>query len=107
MLTRAIACLNCGNAGEIEVQGLISNEEPSRIFRHRGHNPFSGHMHYQCPACEIVLLVDPLTVLGQDGISVLCHDFLPARAEARRAELLPPLESLLHKMFQSQGTGYC
>ncbi len=107
MLTRAIACLNCGNEGEIEVQGLVSNAEPSRTFRYRGHNPFSGHMHYQCPACEIILLVDPITVLGEDLISVLSHEFLPETGGVRQIEGLPPLGSLLQKLFQSQRAGCC
>jgi len=38
------------------------------IFKHLGHNPFSGDLHYQCPRCEIVLLVDPMTALGEESL---------------------------------------
>ncbi|MBI4632578.1 MAG: hypothetical protein HY742_01615 [Deltaproteobacteria bacterium] len=71
MPTRAIACTNCGIKGEIEVRGLSSGVSPAKMFRHLGHNPFSGHMHYQCPACEIVLLVDPMAILADDGTIIL------------------------------------
>ncbi len=66
MPTRAIQCLYCGTEGEREVRGLNRGIAPARLFRHRGHNPFSGHMHYQCPACKIILLVDPMAVLADD-----------------------------------------
>jgi hypothetical protein len=57
-------CQECGFEGEIEVPG-INGVHPSAIqFRHLGHNPFSGNMHYQCPFCRIVLLVDPMTILA-------------------------------------------
>jgi hypothetical protein len=35
-----------------------------RLFQHLGHDPYSGDLHYQCPACETILLVDPTAVLG-------------------------------------------
>src|SRR3990172_10431227 len=108
MLTRAIACLNCGHEGEIEVDGLANDVEPSRIFRHCGHNPFSGHMHYQCPACEIILLVDPMSVLGRDTIAVASRRFLPEMTEGRRIDGLPQMErgSLFQKLFPSHREGY-
>ena len=62
MPRRAIQCINCGMEGEIEVRGHNNGIARSRIFRHRGHNPFSGHMHYQCPDCGMVMLVDPMHV---------------------------------------------
>ncbi len=55
-------CQRCGAEGEIEVQGL--NSDKTLIFRHVGHNPYSGHLHYQCYACEIIILVDPLAMLN-------------------------------------------
>ena len=58
-----IACMNCGIDGEVESYRLLDNAAPERIFRHLGHNPFSGQMHYQCPACKVILLVDPMTIL--------------------------------------------
>ena len=58
-----ITCMNCGTDGEVGTYRLPDNARPGRIFRHLGHNPFSGQMHYQCPACKGVLLVDPMTIL--------------------------------------------
>lgn len=71
MTTRDITCLHCGNTGEIEVYGQLPSDGPTKLFRHLGHNPFSGHLHYQCPACKIVLLVDPMSVLGAGAISTI------------------------------------
>ncbi len=63
-MTRTMICQRCGIEGEIEVPGINSVNQSIRLFRHVGHNPFSGHLHYQCPACEIVHLVDPMTILA-------------------------------------------
>lgn len=100
MPTRAIVCLNCGSKGEIEVRGVNDTVSPARIFRHRGHNPFSGHMHFQCPACKIVLLVDPMAVLADDAA------FLPSRrpsrepAERERTADSSPGEPAFQRIFQ-------
>ena len=59
-------CMNCDFEGIIEIQGVTYDTPASRIFKHRGHNPFSGHMRYQCPACEGIFLADPMDVL-HDG----------------------------------------
>jgi hypothetical protein len=40
-----------------------------RLFKHFGHNPYSGDLHYQCPACEIMLPVDPTAALGVKPLS--------------------------------------
>jgi hypothetical protein len=63
MMTRTMICKRCGIEGEIEIQGMNNSNASARLFRHLGHNPFSGHLQYQCPACEIVLFVDPMTIL--------------------------------------------
>ena len=68
-MTRVINCLNCGRCGEIEVRGLTDKTPKLCLFRYLGHNPLSGDMHFSCPACDLVLLVDPLAVLGDDAIS--------------------------------------
>ncbi len=59
----AITCMNCGTNGEIEISGTQGDNLRANIFRYLGHNPLSGHMHYQCPACSIVLLVEPQNIL--------------------------------------------
>jgi len=107
MTNRAIICLSCGHEGEIEVPGGHSDASPSLIFRHRGHNPISGHMHYQCPACEIVLLVDPMPVLHDDMISALTEGLLRKKADKRQISKLPHRASLLQKLRQNQRAGYC
>ena len=54
----AITCINCGIEGVLKASGL-QNEDSLKIFRRVGRNHVSGHFHYQCPACKMVLLVDP------------------------------------------------
>jgi hypothetical protein len=68
MPTRDICCMHCSLKGGIEVFDLNGDIPPSKIFKRLGNNPFSGHMHYQCPACGIVLLVNPLDVLGDVAV---------------------------------------
>lgn len=99
MPTRVIVCANCGLRGEIEVQGL--NGVPvSLMFRHLGHNPYSGHMHYQCPSCEVVLLVDPMDVLGKGVISGLPGRPNPDRESRLTATTDCSDLSLLKRIFR-------
>ena len=62
---RDIACLNCGHVGMLDVHFINDVVPKDRLFKHFGHNPYSGDLHYQCPACEVALLVDPMAVLGE------------------------------------------
>lgn len=64
MPTRKIICAYCGKEGKIDVWGLNEGIEPLALFKYLGHNPLSGHMHFQCPTCKVVSLVSPLSVLG-------------------------------------------
>ncbi|HLA28654.1 MAG TPA: hypothetical protein VJZ49_12250 [Syntrophales bacterium] len=103
MMTRTMICLRCGIEGEIEVQGMNSGKTSSLIFKHLGHNPFSGHLHYQCPACEVVLLVDPMTVL--EGL-ISRYPKVAAGGDWRDQKCkIPQNESLLRRLFQNQQTG--
>jgi hypothetical protein len=68
MISSDIQCAYCGLKGKIEDSELKSNNRDVKIFKHCGHNPFSGHLHYQCPSCSIVLLVLPRDV--PDGKSL-------------------------------------
>ncbi len=61
-------CIQCDFEGVLEVLGAQYELPASRLFRYLGHDPSSGHVHYQCPACNIVLLVDPLDILGDSFI---------------------------------------
>ena len=66
MPTRNITCLNCGCAGMLDVHHHANDVVPNnQLFKHVGHNPYSCDLHYQCPACKIVLLVDPIAALGK------------------------------------------
>jgi len=68
MSTRDIVCLNCGYAGMLDIHYERDVVLKDRQFQHLGHNPYSGDLHYRCPACEIVLLVDPMAVLGKKSL---------------------------------------
>jgi len=65
MITREISCTYCGRAGRIEIPGLPETIPEPQLFKHLGHNPWSGDLHYQCPGCRIVLLVKPMDVLDE------------------------------------------
>lgn len=105
MMTRTIVCQRCGIEGEIEVPGLNGDTPSSPIFTHVGHNPYSGHLHYQCPVCEIVLLVDPMAVL-EDLISGY-PERLRERTGGTKSGKGPEDESLWRRLFQNQQTGSC
>jgi hypothetical protein len=102
-MTRTMICQRCGIEGEIEMQGINSDNPAVRLFRHLGHNPFSGRMHYQCPACKIVLFVDPMTVL-EDLISEYSRVDTIDAGVAMMAEL-PHGEPLVQRLVQNQPTG--
>ncbi|PKN76724.1 MAG: hypothetical protein CVU52_03525 [Deltaproteobacteria bacterium HGW-Deltaproteobacteria-10] len=72
-ITRDITCLNCGRKGLMDIHDEREGVAEGRLFRHLGHNPFSGDLHYQCPACRIVLLVDPTLALGEQPIKGRPH----------------------------------
>lgn len=57
-MSTVINCLNCGNEGVIKKTGGHKNGKRENVFKKLGHNPFSGHLHYQCPACKMVLLIE-------------------------------------------------
>jgi hypothetical protein len=63
MLSSDIQCAYCGLKGKIEGSLSESDGLEVNVFKHLGHNPFSGHLHYQCPSCSIVQLVLPMDIL--------------------------------------------
>jgi hypothetical protein len=65
MTTRDIQCCHCGLKGKLDVSGLEGDVPMPEPFRHLGHNPYSGYMHYLCPSCKAVIDVDPMSVLGE------------------------------------------
>lgn len=62
MASSDIQCTYCGLKGRIEDFEQPSNRG-AKIFKYCGNNPFSGHLHYQCPSCAIIQLVLPLEAL--------------------------------------------
>lgn len=79
MIIRNISCTYCGQRGIIGYPGISDIMPTAEIFRHLGHNPWSGNLHYQCPSCRIVLLVDPMDVLdGKGTINGSIGQFLKA-----------------------------
>lgn len=69
MAPREIQCINCGFEGELGAANYIFHSRNERkIFRHVGHNPYSGHLHYQCPNCKMVLLVPPMDILEEKSL---------------------------------------
>ena len=80
MPTREIVCLNCGFAGKLDIHHKKDATLKDGLFKHLGHNPYSGDLHYRCPACEIVLLVDPMAALGEEFLKGF-----PGLTSARRS----------------------
>ncbi len=61
MISGEFQCTYCGFKGEIS--GNRGPHHPDeKVFKRLGRNPFSGHLHYQCPACSVVLLVAPTDI---------------------------------------------
>jgi hypothetical protein len=71
-----IKCVNCGYIGILENQGILfdgktDDMQNSRCFMYKGHNFFSGRLHYKCSLCEAIILVDPMDVLGAVGYEII------------------------------------
>ena len=71
-----IKCIHCNYIGILENQGIAFDGKTgdipiSRCFKYKGHNLFSGNLHYQCSRCETIILVDPMDVLGAVGAGIL------------------------------------
>ncbi|MEN6374401.1 MAG: hypothetical protein ABFD75_06410 [Smithella sp.] len=64
---KAITCINCGVEGVLNVPGL-ENDGSLKVFKRVGRNHVSGHLHYLCPVCNVVLLVDPVLIRKSDHI---------------------------------------
>ncbi|MCE5282933.1 MAG: hypothetical protein LLG93_12605 [Deltaproteobacteria bacterium] len=56
-----IQCTYCGHQGKLG-RRRTGGKRDGKTFKFIGSNPFSGHLHYQCPVCAIVLLVPPGTI---------------------------------------------
>jgi len=91
-----VKCIRCNYIGTLENQGILfdgkADDIPiSRCFNYKGHNPFSGNLHYECSRCETTILVDPMDVLGAVGAEIL--------ADVREK---PRGKSIFDRLFSSQ-----
>lgn len=71
-----IKCIHCSYVGVLEYQGMTfdgkTGDMPiSPSFKYKGNNPFSGNLHYKCPWCEKIVLVDPIDVLRAVGAIII------------------------------------
>jgi hypothetical protein len=90
MFTLNTRCIHCEFEGVLEILGSPYELPGSRIFRYQGHNPSTGYIHYQCPACDIILLVNPADILGESFVidvreSSVRSGFLPTTCADTRA----------------------
>ncbi len=92
MMSSDIQCAYCGLTGKIEGFELDPHTRGLNIFKQRGHNPFSGHLHYQCPSCSIILLVPPMDLLNGKSLTGLPHP------EAQNDSLKEILPSIVDKL---------
>ncbi len=58
-----IICPVCGCRGKAG-NLFIQNHSGESCFKHLGHDPFRGNMHYCCPSCGRFLFVDPMEMLS-------------------------------------------
>ena len=98
MISAEIQCTYCGLKGQIGgfIPGALTGH--TKIFKHLGHNPFSGHLHYQCPSCSVVLLVPPMDVL--EGKILRGASFLPED----RGSIMTHLSNFFYKFIKGRGT---
>jgi len=67
-ITKDITCRHCGHSGQMGIQDEREDRSGGCLFRYLGHDIFPGNLHYECPACGISLLVNPLLALGERPI---------------------------------------
>ena len=63
MISAEIQCTYCGWKGMTERRNKETRDPGEPTFKRLGRNPLSGHFHYQCPACSVVILVPPMDIL--------------------------------------------
>lgn len=55
------------------MDSLLTTDSQFPSFCHLGHDPYTGYMHYQCPYCHVLLLVDPMKMLGTQCVQGMPH----------------------------------
>lgn len=63
MTAKEINCVYCGLKGDVDVYDQDMNDLQAKVFKHQGHNPFTGQLYYKCPSCQTTLQVNPMDVL--------------------------------------------
>ncbi len=71
-----VKCISCNYIGILENQGILFDDKTgdtpnSHYFKCKGHNPFSGNLHYKCTRCETIILADPMDVLRAVGAEII------------------------------------
>jgi hypothetical protein len=62
MTAHFIICEACGCKGS-DGNLSVNSRTSAPVFRHLGHDPYTGDMHYSCVYCGVVLAVDPMEML--------------------------------------------
>lgn len=104
-ITRDITCLHCDHNGLMDIHDERENIADGRLFVNLGHNPFSGDLHFQCPACGIVLLVDPMLALGKRPIKGIPQLLAGQKALNVTGALEGFISGLLNKAIWGESKG--
>ncbi|PKN76978.1 MAG: hypothetical protein CVU52_02410, partial [Deltaproteobacteria bacterium HGW-Deltaproteobacteria-10] len=62
-----INCEACGCKGKAGNM-FIRDKSAEVVFTHLGHDVYTGNMHYRCPCCAALLLVDPMEMLSSTSV---------------------------------------
>jgi hypothetical protein len=94
MTAREINCAYCGLTGDIDGHDPGLNSFQAKIFKHQGHNPFTGQLFYQCPSCLTMLQVSPMDVLKSEVLRGI-----PVQEEQRDFDLCATYSRLKEKLY--------
>jgi len=95
MMAKEIHCAHCGMMGDIDGYDQGMNGPQAKIFKHQGHDPFTGQIHYQCPVCLTTLQVNPMNLLRGEAL----HG-IPVREEQDNYSL-----QAIHSLFSQKLSG--
>jgi hypothetical protein len=101
-ITRDIICLHCGHNGVMDIHDENDVAAKDRLFLHLGHNHSSGDIHYQCPACRLILLVDPMLALEKKVIRGMPQPRTGSKTVKRERALQGLISGLLAKLFLNE-----
>jgi len=98
-MTNVIICEACrrkGTAGNL----YIDNRAGTPVFRHLGHDPYTGEMHYTCLYCGAVLAVDPMEMLHNFFIKGIPINRAESVSGNLKNEAIPQSGQLLERVFR-------